>query len=288
MYEIRPAGVKGLGVFAKQLIPRGTRIFSERPLLNITHSGNGAGAGAVLKGLGALTLIQRKALLGLSGHSPGKDLVFLRWGQVAWYRTIESFATIKSRFNAQSHLVSEHGVEEGRQSPKRGLALNIREHLSLLNIFRSNNFNIGLNRQAVFSRISRLNHSCIPNAQGNFHEDMEKFNIHATRDIAADEEVLISYLKEPVVSLLKQRQERLLEGYGFECDCPACDTSLKRGQDGEAKRQDLLNRLAAYMDAEEGKDPTTQDGMRAQLETLVAIAEVFEGEGITGRELSNL
>ncbi|KAJ4393438.1 hypothetical protein N0V93_002648 [Gnomoniopsis smithogilvyi] len=285
MYEVRVAGVKGLGVFAKQLIPRGTRIFSERALLTIPHGGDGASAGAVLQSLGPLTLLQRTALLGLSEGAPGLDVAILRWGQVAWYRTLEALGTLRPRFAARGRLSSKNGAGEA-QIWKPSLGLRISEHVRILAIFRSNAFNIGMDRQALFPRIARINHSCIPNAQGNFHEGQGRLNIHATRDIPDGEEVMINYLKETGVTLRRQRQGKLLEGYGFDCDCAACDLTSKPGRDREVWRMEALSKLAKYAQNATESGVAHKDA-ECELDMMMAMVKLFEKQGLTGRGLSS-
>lgn len=285
MFEVRAAGLKGLGVFATKLIPRGTRIFSERALLTITHGGDGAGAGAVLQSLGPLSSLQRGMLLGLSGGAPSRDVAILRWAQVAWYRTLESFVTLRSRFGANTRTASQNGTGEA-QSRTPSIALRIREHVQILAIFRSNAFNIGKDRQAVFPCIARINHSCVPNAQGHFHEGLEKLNVHATRDILDGEEVMINYLKETGVALRRQRQGKLLEGYGFDCDCPACDASSSFGQEGERTRVNGLSKLAKY--AQEATEPgAAHRNVEGELAMVMVMVKLFEKQGLTGRGLSS-
>lgn len=283
MYEVRAAGVKGLGVFAKQLIPRGTRIFSERALLTIPHGGDGAGVGSILDSLGPLTPLQRSTLLRLSGGAPSRDVALLRWGQVAWYRTLEALVTLKSRFGAQS--IPQNGIAK-LKSRNASRALKIGEHVQILAIFRSNAFDIGRDRQAIFPRIARINHSCVPNAQGHFHEGLERLNIHATRDILDGEEVMINYLKETGVALRRQRQGKLLEGYGFDCDCPACDLNTESGRDGERQRVQGLSQLAKYAQEATESGSSSQDVER-ELAMMLAMVNLFEKQGLTGRGLSS-
>lgn len=293
MYELRSAGVKGLGVFAKQLIPRGTRIFSERPLLSISHGGDGAGAGAVLGALGALSPTQRTALLNLSGGAARRDVALLRWGQVAWYRALEALSSLKGR--AEQPGATERAtlpesstdvvVRKSLEAPT-ALTMTMREYVQVLAIFRSNAFDIGLDRQAVFPDISRLNHSCLPSAEGNFHEGLGKLNVHATRDILDGEEVMISYLKETGVALREQRQAKLLESYGFDCDCTACDASSRRGRDGEERRAQILVSLAEYAQGNALANSASR-GAEAELAMMVVMMKLFEAEKLTGRALSS-
>lgn len=308
MYEIRPAGAKGLGVFAKALIPRGTRIFSERPLLRIAHSSDdGAGAGAVLHALGALTVAERASLLGLSAGAPRRDVALLRWGQVAWYRALGAFGalTTSSGTGRENRVDAVAGEVPSPEAVGRAddvfkvskkdshkvagfRALNVREHVRVLAVFRSNAFDIGADRQALFPTIARINHSCKPCAESHFHEGLGRLNVHATRDICGGEEVMINYLKETGVVLREQRQARLQEGYGFDCDCAACDANSQRAREGEARRAGMLSDLARYAHrAAELAGLPSRQGMEAELAVMVAMVKLFEDEGLTGRALSS-
>jgi hypothetical protein len=217
MYEIKTAGLKGLGVFAKAFIPRGTRIFSESPLLAIRAGQN---AGDIYSGSRLLSVEDKNRFLRLSSHVT-KELSILRWSQAAWYTLKHTLISIF-----------------GRKGEGEVAWPNPKEHVMVLSIFRNNAFNLGKSseyQQAVFPRISRINHSCVPNAQGNFHDVLGKFNIHATRDIERGEELTLNYLQE-LGAGREKRQERLLGGYGFACECPACDLKLETARDGERRR----------------------------------------------------
>lgn len=121
----------------------------------------------------------------------------------------------------------------------------------------------------IFVCISRVNHSCVPNAglwfkhhdsddradstdAGGFQPDLEEprgvMELRATRALAKGEEVFITYT-DPYQS----REQRLeaLSSYGFECACPACDPN----------GIDPLPPVPSVLTAEEGGDrlsPTPQ------------------------------
>jgi len=124
----------------------------------------------------------------------------------------------------------------------------------------------------------------VPNAQGNFHDELGRFNIHATRDIERGEELTLNYLQE-LGAGREKRQERLLGGYGFECECPACDLKLETARSGERKRLRMHEELAKYV---EGMASGVVHGLEAELEAVQKFIRLLEGEGIAGRELSTL
>lgn len=72
---------------------------------------------------------------------------------------------------------------------------------------------------AVFPLVSGINHSCDPNCEVAYVED-NGVMIVARRDIAAEEELTISYVDPDMDD--EDRREELEETYGFECACAKC------------------------------------------------------------------
>lgn len=175
---------------------------------------------------------------------------------------------------------------EAKQSSNTGrLGMNtITEYMALLAVFRNNNFDIGNNIQAVFRDICRVNHSCVPNTQGNFNSAIGCFTVHALRPIEEEEQITVSYL-ELHGAVKAVRQALLHRGYGFECDCPACDTSSKRARDGERRRVSLRDKLTQYAETASKRDAPDY---RSELEMLREVIQLFEQEGLSGRELATM
>jgi len=75
----------------------------------------------------------------------------------------------------------------------------------------------------VFKDISRLNHSCIPNAERNFTNN--GMRIFAIQDIEKDAEICIEYNtifgyeKPPTISLVKSKLKSV---WNFDCNCELC------------------------------------------------------------------
>uniref|UniRef100_L2G2P2 Set domain-containing protein 5 n=1 Tax=Colletotrichum fructicola (strain Nara gc5) TaxID=1213859 RepID=L2G2P2_COLFN len=133
-------------------------------------------------------------------------------------------------------------------------------------------------RTALFPQVARLNHSCVPNAQGNFNKKLDAFTVHATRDIKPEEEITISYLDEHL-GLRQARQDHLQDGYGFLCDCSACDP--KTSEAGEARRAEIAAKLQQFAEAA-SEDP------RAEFELMLALVKAYDMEGIRGREAATM
>ncbi|KAG5642440.1 hypothetical protein DXG03_002786 [Asterophora parasitica] len=73
---------------------------------------------------------------------------------------------------------------------------------------------------AVFKDISRINHSCVPNAEyGKLDVASLSLQLHAIRDIKKGEEIFIAYCPPTMPTTKRQAK---LEPYGFQCTCRVC------------------------------------------------------------------
>ncbi|KAL1612553.1 hypothetical protein SLS60_000780 [Paraconiothyrium brasiliense] len=155
----------------------------------------------------------------------------------------------------------------------------------------------------------------------------QTFNIQATRDIPAGEEVSINYLPEHG-QVREQRVAKLEEGYGFTCKCPACNIDTKEGQEVEERRKDMQRIIkktkALFADSTSPTETTSAgygaDGMQEtlpnilsseeqqqvdalrvmpdkdrqiwlrnrELEVLNAMIAMYQAEGIVGREVASI
>jgi hypothetical protein len=76
---------------------------------------------------------------------------------------------------------------------------------------------------AVFPLLSKLNHSCEPNAF-IVHSADAGGQLVACRELERGDELTISYLSDKGEAMgVKQRRRRLMAQYGFLCDCPRCE-----------------------------------------------------------------
>ncbi|KAF8831731.1 hypothetical protein HHX47_DHR1000846 [Lentinula edodes] len=80
---------------------------------------------------------------------------------------------------------------------------------------------------------SRINHSCAPNVVYHFDEATFTFNMVATRNIKAGEEILTMYCG---LQVPKAERHRNLLPYGIDpCRCQACETTDQIGSDQRRK-----------------------------------------------------
>jgi SET and MYND domain-containing protein len=74
---------------------------------------------------------------------------------------------------------------------------------------------------------SLANHVCDPNLDAVWLDGDATITLRARRDIAAGEELRITYIDSTVP--VAERRETLRFGYGFDCACPACTEELADG-----------------------------------------------------------
>lgn len=250
MFRVSHAGAKGYGVFATRPIARGTRIMADRILLSIDNKDT-----SVLDAAARLSPEDRRRLLSLSMNNAKKEslsyLAAAAWG---------SFPSLAA----------------------------IGEARDLLNVFYNNNFSLSgtSGKRAVFLNVARLNHSCVPNAQGNLNTALpgSQFTIHALREIADGEEITISYLHDEL-AIRSARQRRLQEGYGFECACGICsiEDSGERHEQSQQRRLKIREMLAAFSGQQ-----TAPGGASREFLLTKEVIDTYEQEGLAGRELASL
>ncbi|CAK4033760.1 TPR domain-containing [Lecanosticta acicola] len=246
MFAIRPTPGKGLGVFSTTNITRGSRILSEKALISV----QGDSQWSILSAADGLDSSARLRFL---------DLSINQAKHVSWLSRLHTLWISKSK------------------------PLSFSANHTILNVFRNNNFDIGKEIRALFPQVARLNHACVPNAQGNFHPSLNEFTIHATKDIATNEEITISYLKHQFASR-EVRQQHLSSGYGFHCDCPACKSDSPLGQASEARRENIRQRLEAFAT----KASSSEENSEGELVVLKHLLVAYEEEGIRGREVATM
>ncbi|KAI0656124.1 hypothetical protein C8Q70DRAFT_922249 [Cubamyces menziesii] len=86
---------------------------------------------------------------------------------------------------------------------------------------------------AVCRDISRINHSCTPNAVYRFDPTSFTFGVRALHAIPPNAQIFISYI-DP--ALPRSARQDALSPYGFTCACPACSLTGPALAQSEARR----------------------------------------------------
>ncbi|KAF9361825.1 hypothetical protein BGX34_006872 [Mortierella sp. NVP85] len=94
---------------------------------------------------------------------------------------------------------------------------------------------------AVYRVISRINHSCAPNANQKWNDRTNKEYIYAIKDIPEGGEILITYTS-PVMTRA-HRQKDLQEKFRFTCRCEVCDVESSEEYDAAVRRIDQCSEL---------------------------------------------
>lgn len=91
---------------------------------------------------------------------------------------------------------------------------------------------------ALFLNISRINHSCLPNAVWSYNLSKRVLEVRASRPIAEDEEVLICYADS---SAMREDRRKYLEArFNFQCDCKVCSLTGEDLVENEKLRKEIM------------------------------------------------
>ncbi|KAH9443392.1 hypothetical protein Pst134EA_031294 [Puccinia striiformis f. sp. tritici] len=85
----------------------------------------------------------------------------------------------------------------------------------------------------------RFNHDCRPNVGYRMDHVTQTLHMVAFREIAAGEELTISYRSSELTR--KVRQDSLEEDYGFRCTCSHCQMNEDQGRESDKRIQRLLS-----------------------------------------------
>ena len=126
---------------------------------------------------------------------------------------------------------------------------------------------------AVHLRISRCNHSCLPNAKFSFDAALGVGRLHALRPIAAGTEVSFNYGAKGGRA---RRQRRLLQRFNFVCGCELCSLAGDALSASDAEEEARLwGAVVASDDDESEEGASEEEGEEGGSEE--------EGEGVVER-----
>jgi SET domain len=110
----------------------------------------------------------------------------------------------------------------------------------LSGIFKTNAHPCGFAQDisAVYATISRINHSCLPNAHTSWNENAGHETVYAIKPIPAGEEITIAYDQG---GPREKRRGFLRDTHGFECNCKGCFLPAAELQASDARRTMIAN-----------------------------------------------
>ncbi|TDZ61881.1 SET domain-containing protein 5 [Colletotrichum trifolii] len=234
LFRTRPSGTKGRGIFATEYIPAGSLITQEPPIIFIDRNYM-----EVVSSEEVRTAIQTLAVEKL----PRTTRQIFHELYAGPYEE-----SLTQRMWTNGYIASGGPVP---QWP--GL---------------DNESDLGM--IAVHANISKINHSCRPNAASQWDWDVLAHRLYAARDIAANEEITISYLNP--IQTLQDRQEYSKNKLGFKCACSQCKASSKSADLSDDRINEILL-LESYLESRQiaPAEPT------AMAELLVSL---YKQEGL--------
>ena len=120
------------------------------------------------------------------------------------------------------------------------LANNYDDNNEILGIYKTNAMIIIPSESVLFPGVCRANHSCVPNCNYIFNQQLGHQQLYCSKFITKDEELTISYLPDNLVGGVEERRKILLETHNFICMCDCCSL-----EPGVALKQDEYSRQVA-------------------------------------------
>ncbi|EFH62288.1 hypothetical protein ARALYDRAFT_343234 [Arabidopsis lyrata subsp. lyrata] len=126
----------------------------------------------------------------------------------------------------------------------------------LMEPFSVSNDKRSVRAYGIYPKTSFFNHDCLPNAcRFDYVDSASDGNtdiiIRTIHDVPEGREVCLSYF--PVNMNYSSRQKRLLEDYGFKCDCDRCKVESSWSE-GEEDENEVMEEMGNEDDEEEMED----------------------------------
>ncbi|KAF6842426.1 lysine methyltransferase [Colletotrichum musicola] len=234
LFTTRTSGSKGRGIFATKNIPAGRLITQEPPIIFLDRNWMEAVSSEEDRGaLQAMAVEKLPAMTRRTVH----ELYAGSFEESLKYRM----------------LTNGYGISGGPGPDWPGL---------------DSESDLGM--VAVHANISKINHSCRPNAASQWDWDALLHRLYAARDIALDEEITISYMNP--IQTLRARQEYAKDVLGFDCACRQCKAPARFSNLSDDRINEILL-LESYLESRQiaPAEPT------AMAELLVSL---YKQEGL--------
>ncbi|XP_023330710.1 SET domain-containing protein 5 isoform X2 [Eurytemora carolleeae] len=96
---------------------------------------------------------------------------------------------------------------------------------------------------AMLPILARLNHSCRPNTEFHWNDELGCDELRAFRNISQGEELTNCYLDLTIKGRITQQERRSLlkSGYGFDCNCEVCSLPFNLLEQDDKLRVEAFN-----------------------------------------------
>ncbi|XP_055550586.1 histone-lysine N-trimethyltransferase SMYD5 [Wyeomyia smithii] len=93
---------------------------------------------------------------------------------------------------------------------------------------------------ALYSTQSKINHSCVPNAECRFPYSNHHLQLTAICNIEPGQEICISYLDECALERSRHSRQKILsENYLFHCQCEKCENQINDSDETSEDEDDI-------------------------------------------------
>lgn len=126
----------------------------------------------------------------------------------------------------------------------------------------------------MFPKISRINHSCTPNASQVMNFVTLRMEVFSVSNVTAGSEVTIEYIPGLITQTWQERQKALRESFGFDqCLCDVCSAPAAEIAKSDARRIEI-KQLSETLEGVKDREAT--------LAKLERIRVLLEEEGFKG------
>ena len=203
-YEIRDASDgKGMGVFALRGYKAGERIMCERPLVRWSSHEEHVRPADLKKLVSALPNDEQKAFYALSS-TPA-------------HGHAEAIAAGMTDLPGRIWMANAYPAREIMSDRAPAFS------------------------SAVYAHVCRINHACNPNCIHTWNERLQRMTVHATRAIAAGDELFLTYLgTDRDAPGRVERQALLRNHFCFNCACSLCALPEEHSRASDERRARLV------------------------------------------------
>ena len=272
VYELVITNGKGYGLFATDSIHRGARVLIKSPLITISPSSSPP------KKHGLPNLDIEELTNALDGLSPEQHQACFEL-----YHDPRAAVTARKRMQkAQEHFKQ---ATVGHDFPNTH---KIESMIKLHAIYQTNVVRLSDDDKSgsgVFSLVSRINHSCVPNVQIHYIPETKKLIAHAVRHINKGEELTINDSSK--VWIPRMQRKDVFGRCSFSCTCRACTgPQAAASQERREAMLELEYDLAA-IDRPDRYKPHIYTPRTPQhaLKVAEALVEFLRDEGIADQSL---
>ncbi|KAF2629304.1 hypothetical protein BU25DRAFT_19388 [Macroventuria anomochaeta] len=274
------------GLFAFKKIEQGTRIISERPLFTLPAPGDQLHD--LMPAYHNLPKSEQERIWNLRPAAPetSEQLQNLRFLTDRLAMDLQNIM-----FKSEAIRTKEEQATLDEMKPKLENAMNVwrvaarwhanRCSMTDLPVAQRADLPKGTPVTGLFIERAHIRHSCVPNCFASYDPNLDRINVHVTRDIAVGEELTLSAFADNNYYKNAEDRKEELSAWGLTCNCEACDEKHPKFEIHEAARQRahtrvvLLNDILTRLETED----FPEDNLTTAQEILLALIRDLKASG---------